>query len=112
MKKEYPVQFSRFSETDLVEILDYYYVLNHDYAIRIIDSIEKRVAELKTLPERGRIVHELEKQNIFDYRELIEDNYRIIYSIQDNTVIIQAVIDSRRNLDEFLIKKLYLSYKL
>ena len=61
-------------------------------------------------PEQGRVVPELEQQNIIDYRELIQGNYRIIYAIQEHTVIIHTIIDSRRNLEDLIIKKLMRKY--
>lgn len=73
-------------------------------------SFEEKIDTLKTFPEQGRIVPELEKQNIVDYRELIEGNYRIIYAIQGDTVIIHTIIDSRRNLEDLIIKKLMRNY--
>jgi hypothetical protein len=35
----------------------------------------------------------------------LEGNYRIIYSLRENSVYVLAIIDSRRNLDEILLKK-------
>jgi plasmid stabilization system protein ParE len=65
---------------------------------------------LHELPARGRIIPELAQQNILEYRELIEGNYRIIYVIQDSLVVIHAILDSRRNLEELLMKKLMRYY--
>lgn len=101
---------SRFAEDDLYEILDYYKSINFDYAKNLLVSFEEKIDMLKTFPEQGRLVPELEKQNIVDYRELIEGNYRIIYAIQEDTVIIHTIIDSRRNLEDLIIKKLMRNY--
>jgi len=73
--------------------------------------LKKRVEDLKQFPERGRVVPELERQNIMNYRELIEENYRIIYSIESNSVIIHSILDSRRNLEELLVRKFMYYYK-
>ena len=56
-------------------------------------------------------VVKIEEQNINDYRELIEGNYRIIFAIQENTVIIHTIIDSRRNVEEIIISKLMRYYE-
>ncbi len=102
MKKEYKTFISRYAEDDLIEIIDYFYSINQ--------TIENKIDTLKTFPEQGGIVPELEKQNISNYRELTDGNYRIIYSIQEETVYIHTIVDSRRNLEEILIKKLMRYY--
>jgi plasmid stabilization system protein ParE len=110
MKKEYKTFISRYAEDDLIEIIDYFYSINQEYSMKLLITIENKIDILKTFPQQGRIVPELEKQNISDYRELIEGNYRIIYSIQEETVFIHTIVDSRRNLEEILIKKLMRYY--
>jgi toxin ParE1/3/4 len=106
----YKTVFSRYAEDDLIEILDYHSSINPEYSLKLIETLEKRVSELKRYPERGRIVPELERQNIVDYREIIEGNYRIIFAIQDNTVIIHTIIDGRRNFEELIMNKLMRFY--
>lgn len=93
-----------------MEILDYYKSINFELAEKLLSSIEKQINRLKSFPEQGRVVPELEHQNIIDYRELIEGNYRIIYAIQEKTVIIHTIIDSRRNLEDLIIQKLMRNY--
>jgi toxin ParE1/3/4 len=53
--------------------------------------------KLKHFPERGGYVPELLKNNIKDYRQLIESPWRIIYKIDENIVNLLIIIDSRRN---------------
>jgi len=104
MKKN-KVVFSRYAESDLVEILDYFIAFNPAYAKQTLENIETKVQGLKDFPESGRVVPELALQNIMNYRELIEDVYRIIYSIEPEMIIIHSVIDSRRNLEDLLVRK-------
>ena len=110
MSKVYQPVFSRYSEDDLIEIIEYYQQMNSEYAEKLLVRLEERVRELKDYPERGRVVPELEKQNIVEYRELIEGNYRIIYSIQDSTIIIHTILDGRREIEDLLISKLMRYY--
>ena len=106
MNKKYRIIFSKFAENDLLNIVEYYNNINKSYAKNLFSNIEEKIIKLKTFPDQGRIVSELEKQNIIDYRELIEGNYRIIYTVQENNIIIHTIIDSRRNLEDLLIQKL------
>lgn|SRR5574344_312842 len=106
MEKTYNVIISHLAELDLNEIIEYYRNVNENYVERIILQFEDKISNLSCFPEFGRIVPELEKQNILHYRELIEGNYRIIYEIQENKVIIHTIIDARRNFEELIIRKL------
>ena len=110
MSKTYTPVFSRYAEDDVKEIIEYYLYKNPDYAGKLLAALEGEVQKLKELPERGRVVPELEKQNIVEYRELIEGNYRIIYSIQETAVIIHTILDGRRDIEEILINKLMRYY--
>jgi plasmid stabilization system protein ParE len=106
MQNKYKIIFSRYSADDLTEIIEYYMSVNAEFSKNLFYAIVEKVTKLKDFPELGRIVPELEEQGIVYYRELIEGNYRIIYDIQDRSITIHAIIDSRRNLEELLIKKL------
>lgn len=64
--------------------------------------IERVVAEVETLPEmprRGRVVPEVDRPNV---RELLIGNYRVIYRIADDSIVILTVRHGRRllNVDE------------
>jgi len=106
MSNSYFPIFTKFAEDDLKEILDYFIDKSPDYIPKLVKRIEVRLEELKSFPEKGRIVPELEKKSIIDYRELIEGNYRIIYHVKDLNVFILSIIDGRRNFDELIITKL------
>lgn len=110
MPKAYKAIFSRYAEDDLVEIVEYYHQINPEYALKLLETIETRVNELKKFPERGRIVPELEEQHILDYGELIEGNYRLVYAVQEDMVVIHTILDGRRNFEELIINKLVKHY--
>jgi plasmid stabilization system protein ParE len=60
------------------------------------DRVFAEVETLADLPRRGRVVPELERPNV---RELLVGNYRVIYRIADDEVVILAVRHGRRLLD-------------
>ena len=66
-------------------------------AERWIDSIFKKVARLKKYPESGRIVPEL---NFSSIREIISANYRIIYRIKQESIVVLTVRHGRQILPE------------
>ena len=106
MAEIYHPIFTKFAEDDFIEILDYYVDRNPEYIPKLVQKFESGIDELIKFPQRGRIIPELEKKSITDYRELIEGNYRIIYFIKEKDVLILSIIDSRRNFEDIIITKL------
>lgn len=97
---------SRLAKEDLREIITYYKSLSPNYVEKTISEFEKNVLSLKDFPKSGRIVPELEKQGIENFRELIQGYYRIIYEINNDIVNVQAVIDGRRDFEDIIISKI------
>lgn len=53
-----------------------------------VDAVFAKIERLKSFPESGRIVPEINNQN---FRELIYGNYRIIYRIEKKQVSILTI---------------------
>ena len=100
------VEVSPFAQDDLNEIIEYYSSLSQNYVESTISEFEENVMSLKQHPRSGRIIHELERQGITQYRELIQGYYRIIYKISKDKVTVLTIIDGRRNFEEIIIEKL------
>lgn len=100
------VEVSPFAQDDLNEIIEYYSSYSQNYVETTISEFEENVMSLQQHPRSGRIIPELEKQGITQYRELIQGYYRIVYKISKDKVIILTVIDGRRNFEEVIIEKL------
>ncbi len=66
------------------------------YAKRFIERLFEVAEKLADFPELGRKVPEANYQE--SIREIIFQNYRIIYLIQDNNINILAVIHGNRDL--------------
>ncbi len=78
-----------------VEIAEYIAQDNPGAAGKWIDNLFKKVEILKSAPKIGRIVPEIERQEI---RELIFGNYRIIYCLEKTTISILTVRHSKQIL--------------
>jgi len=111
MKKTYEVEWSEISEKDLVAIIEYIADDNPSRAYEIFQEIRKKASNLRSLPEKGRIVPELQEQGITQYRELVIPPWRVIYRISEQKVYVLSVLDSRRNIEDILLKRL-ISLKL
>ena len=100
------VEVSPFAQDDFNEIIEYYSSYSQDYVETTISEFEENVMSLQQHPKSGRIIPELERQGITQYRELIQGYYRIVYKISKDKVVILTVIDGRRNFEEIIIETL------
>jgi toxin ParE1/3/4 len=90
------IVWTELSVFELKEIFHYISKDSKKYAENQVKRIKLKTLILKTKPDIGRVVPELEIKEI---RELIESNYRIIYRILNNELVeILTIHHSSRNL--------------
>ena len=102
---KYTVEMSREAKRDLAEIIRYIAQNNPRTALVITDRIEAKINTLDHFPHRGAYVRELLDKNVKKYRHITEPPWKIIYQVDDKIVTIMAIIDSRRNLEDILVRK-------
>lgn len=84
------------AKKDLKEIAEYISRDSKIYAKRQVLKIRNRTFILRSQPQSGRIVPELQEEII---RELLEGNYRIIYKlVSNNRIDILTIHHSARDL--------------
>ncbi len=81
---------------DLKLIFDYISRDSPHYAKLTIQSINKQVDNLKKFSQIGRKVPELNNKDI---REIIIQNYRVIYQTTPENIIILAIFHSRQSIN-------------
>ena len=99
----------RWSDTaaeDLWSIVEFIARDRPQAALGILDEARRQAQKLTSLADRGRIVPELERHGIRDYRELIYSVWRIIYRVTPEAVHVVSMIDSRRNVEDVLLRRL------
>lgn len=106
METEYQLKWTDSAKDDLVEIITYIQKDRPVVAKEVYEKIKKIAHSSNLFPLKGRIVPELEKEGMTFYRELISKPWRIIYKVGKDRVYIMAIIDSRQNLEDILLKKL------
>ena len=67
------------------------------YAQIFVEKIIQLTEKLLDFPRQGRVVPEFQNENI---REIIYRNYRIIYEITEEAIIILSVLHGRKLLDD------------
>src|SRR5512139_2359781 len=106
MPHKYEVRWANVAEQDLEAITGYIARDDIGAALQILTKIRDTVQTLSSLPQRGRVVQELQAQGVLSYHELIVSPWRIIYRIGDRQVHVLAVFDSRRNLEDILLERM------
>jgi len=74
----------------------------------MVDSIRKAFDSLSENPERGHIPRELSKFDQFEYRQIVEKKYRVIYQIAKPNIFIFGIIHGNRNISEILKQRILL----
>jgi len=81
---------------DLESIRDYIAKDAEYYAGEFVEKIIEAIEKLKSFPMIGRIVPESEGEDI---RELLFHNYRIIYRVETERILIIAVVHGSRDIN-------------
>ena len=94
---EVKVLWSDTSLVQLQEIFDYYsFKASHSIARKIVKGIVKKSILLESNPLIG-VKEPLLLDRPFEYRFIVESNYKIIYRFSDNIARIVSVFDCRQN---------------
>jgi toxin ParE1/3/4 len=104
--EKYLINITQNAENDLNRIILFNAKNSLQTTIKILEKIQSRIYSLDHSPHKGAYVPELLAKNIKEYRQITESPWKIIYKVNNNTVSVLAVVDSRRNLSDILFKKL------
>lgn len=106
MAESYEVVWASNAIRDLDDILDYVAsAQSADGAERLYRKILPRIDKLSRFPKRCRLVPELRRVGVREYRELVVSPYRILFRVFGKTVAILGVLDGRRDLSELILKR-------
>lgn len=103
----FKVSLTEDAVEDLSEI--YRYIADNDSpkrAEKLLSQLELKILSLDKFAQRGHIPIELKDIGITEYLEILNTPYRIIYTIRQKEVVVMCVLDSRRDLQDLLVKRL------
>jgi len=106
MSKIYKVRWTSNAKEDLLSIVAHIKEDSPSIARDVYLKIKSKANSSNFFPLRGRVVPELQKEGITMYRELISSPWRIMYKVDNDTVYIMAIFDSRQNVEDLLLQKL------
>jgi addiction module RelE/StbE family toxin len=96
----YRIKWSLEAIEDVEAIAKYIEKDSEFYAKAVVNRIFQATEKLKQFPKIGRIVPELDREDI---RELIIYSYRIIYQLKEKQILIIAVIHGKRLFEKEII---------
>ncbi len=90
---------------DLDEIIGYIAKDSVDIALKQYERIKDTSLEIGKFPKQGRIIPELQNENIIKFREIVLTPWRMMYRIEETRILILAILDGRRNIEEIMMKR-------
>jgi len=103
----YVVRVSAEAEADLDGVVDF--ILVNDNAadtLRVETRILDALQQLESAPLTGRVVPELRRQGVGQFREIIVTPWRIVFRVAKRDVRVVAIIDGRRDVYSVLHERL------
>ncbi|EGW39310.1 type II toxin-antitoxin system RelE/ParE family toxin [Desulfosporosinus sp. OT] len=90
------IEWSEPAVLDLEGIKEFIERDSEYYAIEFTGRIIEMVEKLSDFPNLGRKVPEVEDEKI---REIVFHNYRLIYKLSDESILVLAIIHAARDLN-------------
>ena len=104
--KKFQVVWSESAALDLKSIVLFIAQNSVQNAREAFAKIKKECLLLEKFPDLGKIPAELEDLQIGGYRELTINPWRVFYRKQAEQIVVLAVVDSRRDLEDALWNRL------
>lgn len=82
------VHWTDHAKQQLAAIHDHIALDSERYALRVVDRLTRRSQQISRFPKSGRMVPELDREDI---REVIETPYRIVYRILADRIDVLTV---------------------
>jgi len=103
---ELKVVWADIAAKDLEEIVSYIALESPANAKAVLKRLRNQAEALSSMARRGRVVPELRDLSPEPWREILLRPYRIIYRISGQQILILAVLDGRRDLEDLLLRRL------
>jgi toxin ParE1/3/4 len=105
-ERKYRVVWAKAAARDLEEIILFVASNSPLVAERLLDKTRRKARSLGTSPLRGRNVPELLRFGMRRWHELVIRPYRLICRVSGHAVLVLAVFDGGRDLQEVLLERL------
>ena len=102
MRKKFRVEITASAERDVRAIRDFIARDKPRAADKWARTIDRKIRSLKSMPHRHEVIPEAQELGV-EYRHIISGNYRTIYRIEGERVIVLRVVHASRLLDQSLL---------
>jgi plasmid stabilization system protein ParE len=104
--RRYDVRWPAAAARDLDDLITFVARESPENGRRLLAKLHAAARSLERHPTRDRIVPELMHFGILRWRELIVRPYRLVYRAGRRSVVVLAVFDGRRDLEDILLERL------
>ncbi len=95
----FKIIISSKAQNDLVERISFVLNVSQDAAIKLSNDIYSAIETLSFFPEKNP-VFEMPKSFPFVIRkQVVNKRYIILYSVENNTIVVYRILDARRKFD-------------
>ena len=102
MADKYTIIINSKALSDLSECVSFVLRVSKEAAIKLKDDVFSSIESLSIFPEKNPIF-EMPKSFPFVMRkQIINDRYIVLYSIEEDKVIVYRILDSRRKFNHLL----------
>jgi plasmid stabilization system protein ParE len=95
------IEWTRAAITDVKNLRDYIAHDSETYAERFVQKIVESVERVASFPYSGRKVPESDDERI---REVLFQNYRVMYRVEAERIVVLMVIHGARDLSQIVPK--------
>lgn len=92
------VVWAASAQRALDEVVAYIWADSPSNAVRVLDRALEAAGSLSTLADRGRIVREVNDPAL---RELLVFDYRLLYRVLDDEVVVRAFLHGARDFSKW-----------
>lgn len=103
MNNRYKIEYLPVAEDDLTEILQYIHRDNPSAAWKVLERIEKVVAQLASFPNMGKPPHNNWLARL-GYLHISIDKYSVFYIINEDVVEVHGIVNAQRDY-KFLVER-------
>lgn len=108
------ISWTEVAIEDLLEVREHWQAESKEYSAKLTKGIRAAVATLKNWPhQKGSYIKELEDLNLTQYRQILYEQYRIIFERVESqdTFVVHIVCHTSRNLESLLRRRHLTSHK-
>lgn len=105
-EKTYRVLWTQSAQQDLARIIGFIAKDSEANSKKLYKTVVHKAEKLWQLSLQGTIVPELMDFGVEFYRELIISPWRLVYKVETERVLVLAIFDGRRNVEDILFERL------